>query len=436
MTAMPHATRERQQLEQLARALSRVESVEAAAELLATWSRELTGSEAVTVRVCAEDDSGATWLPVCAQAGHDPDHLKDEASIPLGSCLCGTVAAGRRPANPFFSEGGSFSWGRSQSLPDSPASAHVGPLRGRCIAAGFESIAVVPMRDAGREVGVIHLADRKPDRFNGALDALEAAGLLAGATVASLEDRRRHPAQAFLEAALLPAEPPEIDGLELGVSFVTASTFSQFGGDFYEAILRSDGSAFIVVGDYSGRGVRAAGMAAEVRRIMARLADVAEGPAELLGETNRALGDWAGTGAFATAVACFLHPGSGRLQLSLAGHAPPLVLNGSGRATELEAPFALPLGVAETAAYRPAELHLEPGQTLLLFTDGVTEARRGGELFGVEGITAACDPIAQGAQALATAICASSSGYHDPALSPDDRLILAVRLDPPEPLLR
>ncbi|GAB4249170.1 MAG: hypothetical protein Kow00129_09940 [Thermoleophilia bacterium] len=421
--------RRQDELQALAARLAGTTTFAEAAELIATWARDLTGAEAVTLRLAHPADTEA-WLHVCGHLGLDFGFLRDEATIPWGDCICGSVVAGNVQKAPFYTTGGAFSWGRVQSLLEEFADYELGSLRGRCIEEGFDSVSVIPLVAGNEPVGVLHLADHRPELFDPHLEVLEAAGRLAGEVMAEHRGPETEAAaRSFLQAALLPPHPPEVPGLELAASFITASTFAQMGGDFYDVVPRHDGRVMLLVGDYSGRGMQAAGLASETRRLLSDLATRSSSPADLLTEANRLLAVEQDPSRFLTAAACLLEPASGRLELSLAGHPPPVVLDEKEPAQLLEmvAPFHPPLGIENHVNYRQREDRLGKNQILLLYTDGVTEARREGVLFGIEGIAEACRASELTVPNLTAGICARSSEFHDPDLPPDDRLVLAVR---------
>jgi hypothetical protein len=124
-------------------------------------------------------------------------------------CICGRVATGAvDPSLPFYTEGGSFHWGRMDSLGEAFTPEQVGPLRGRCIEEGYNSLAVFPLRAGDGVVGSLHLADSRPDWFAEAAEVVDSACRLAGDILLRYEPSERE--RALLEAvqsALLPPVP-------------------------------------------------------------------------------------------------------------------------------------------------------------------------------------------------------------------------------------
>ena len=133
-------------------------------------------------------------------------------------CICGRVATGAvDPTLPFYTEGGSFHWGRMESFAGDFTPEQVGPLRGRCLEEGYSSLAVFPLRAGDAVVGSLHLADSRPDRFAGSVEVVESACRLAGDILLRHEASERE--RALLEAvqsALLPPVPPSVEGSASG----------------------------------------------------------------------------------------------------------------------------------------------------------------------------------------------------------------------------
>ena len=237
-----------------------------------------------------------------------------------------------------------------------------------------------------------------------------------------------------VEAALMPAELHRVPGVEVAVSYTSATEAAHLGGDFYDVIELGDKGLLFVVGDYSGRGIGAAGMAARCRHAIASAASAHESPGAVLAAAQSALGGTFPQGKFATVVACLYQPHE-RLEGVLAGHHRPIVLEPVGGMSELELPYNPPIGQSEKNAFRSGSTHLSPGQSLLLYTDGITESRRDGCFFGLEGIAAhwlgSCDCSPAD---FVAGLCRVSGEFHEEGLAGDDRLALAIRLGD-EPIL-
>ncbi|MEV7175156.1 SpoIIE family protein phosphatase [Kitasatospora sp. NPDC093679] len=206
---------------------------------------------------------------------------------------------------------------------------------------------------------------------------------LAGTRTRLAEQRRRadteHRAVVALQRALMDAPAgPRTPGLRTAARYLPAGRGNKVGGDWWDVLALPDGTVLVVVGDVSGHGLPAAAGMANLRHALRGLAYTGAPPEELLARLNRMLCHERGNYT-ATAVCGRLDPAARTLDWARAGHLPPVVTRGGGEARLLEMPDGMLLGAVPGARYRPARLRLEPGDTLLLYTDGLVE-RRGGDL--------------------------------------------------------
>ncbi|GGP64250.1 PP2C family protein-serine/threonine phosphatase [Saccharothrix coeruleofusca] len=196
-----------------------------------------------------------------------------------------------------------------------------------------------------------------------------------------------------LRSGLLPSSLPSVAGVRLAAVFEPAHRRAAVGGDFYDVHPREDGSAAFVLGDVAGNGIEAAVHSGRVRQSLHTLLLVEQRPAQLLHLLNAALRA-AGSRLFTTAVVGNLVPvqsGGLRLALATGGHPVPLVLRADGRVDEVPVHGGI-VGVLPEVRFQQVELSLAPGESLLLYSDGVTEARSHRdrrELFGDERLRAA-----------------------------------------------
>ena len=210
---------------------------------------------------------------------------------------------------------------------------------------------------------------------------------------------------AELEAAreiqqrLVPAQLPEVPGYVLEAAYFPAQ---EVGGDFYQVMKQPDGAQLIVVGDVSGKGLKAAMTGTLALGALRALSHEPLGPGAMLTRLNQQLVETA-EGGFITCV-CLRLERDGELTVANAGHLAPY-RNGE----ELRVEQSLPLGIVAGATYADDGLRMEPGDRLTLMSDGVVEARDArGELFGFErtrGIV--------GARAEAIAAAAQQHGQED-----------------------
>jgi PAS domain S-box-containing protein len=202
--------------------------------------------------------------------------------------------------------------------------------------------------------------------------------------------RQRDQVAVALQQSLLPPDLPEIPPLVLGAHYHAGTEL--VGGDFYDVFALGERSWGIVLGDVCGSGPQAASQTALTRHTVRAAAMFDTDPATVIHTLNRALLR-SGTTRFTTAmfVRLSLHADGDDVTIGVAsgGHPPGVIQRADGSFEETAATGRL-LGVTEIAKedlhVAGAELH--PGDTLLLYTDGLTEARRAGVLFGVEGVKA------------------------------------------------
>lgn len=186
--------------------------------------------------------------------------------------------------------------------------------------------------------------------------------------------------------ALTPPELPERPGLELAAAFLPAAA-EQVSGDFYLVAEGPQDSTLLVIGDVVGHGLQAGRRAAFVRTAFAATAPFSDDPRRLLSWANTALVERAGTSYDFVTAACVTYlPSEQVLRWAYAGHPPALWMR-DGR--EIAAPSqGPPLGYDADPAYVEGSIRSGGPTGVLLYTDGLTEARRNGDPFGLEGVSA------------------------------------------------
>lgn len=195
---------------------------------------------------------------------------------------------------------------------------------------------------------------------------------------------RRYEAQlriaSVLQASFVHALP-KLEGLELAALSLPASRPELVGGDFCDVVRLSDGAVMVLIGDVQGKGLRAAGLTETVRSAARALSLVLSSPEQVLATLNRLLLQREDAQEeFVTALLLRIDPASGEVLFLSAGHPPPMLISASG-SDLLETSYGLPLGAFDTS-FEVTRARLLPGDTLVLYTDGLTEARNGAELFG------------------------------------------------------
>ena len=179
-----------------------------------------------------------------------------------------------------------------------------------------------------------------------------------------------------LQQAILPDKAPAIPGMQIAVRYLPGVSGTEVGGDRYDVVPLGGDRFVFVVGDVSGRGVRAAALMASLQYSSRAYALEGHPPAVILDRLARTI-DIADDGHFATVLCGLVDVGSHEVTLANAGHLPPLVCGGDGtaRASLAEAKPGSPIGVAGGAAFEPALLTTAAHGTLIAYTDGLVERR-------------------------------------------------------------
>lgn len=231
----------------------------------------------------------------------------------------------------------------------------------------------LPVSLRGQVIGLIGVTQLTPGRAVTPAVTESLEGLAARAAVA-LDNTRRWSAQAelvqALVGALLPASPPDIAGLDVAARYRPVA--GDVAGDWWEVDRLADRRVLIGVGDAAGHGLDAVTDMCELRHGARALAAVDDDPASLLSDLNRRLADR--PGRFATAVYAVVDPDTGQVEWANAGHVPPIHVAGDGTVTVLGGtgpPLGSPLG----AVVAKRSFTLAPGDTLILYSDGVVERR-------------------------------------------------------------
>lgn len=176
--------------------------------------------------------------------------------------------------------------------------------------------------------------------------------------------------------------PSEIGSLRIGHLYRSATEAARVGGDFYDAFMMKRGKIAVLIGDVAGHGIEAARTATLVNDVIHAFGHQTHRSELILRHTNSLLIE-KNLDGFVTLFLGILDPETGLLRYSTAGHPESMLRRASGEILMLGS-GSLPLGVFPDASWKPREVKLEVDDLLLLYTDGVIEARRDGEFFGEE----------------------------------------------------
>ena len=226
--------------------------------------------------------------------------------------------------------------------------------------------------------------------------------------------------------ALTPPELPQRPGLALAAAFLPAVA-EQVSGDFYLVAEGPQDSTVLVVGDVVGHGLQAARRAAFVRTTFAATAPFSDDPSRLLSWANTALIERAGAGAEFVTAACLTYlPSEQLLRWAYAGHPPALWLD-DGR--ELITQPGSPLGIGPDLGCVEGSQNATVGAGVLLYTDGLTEARHDDKMFGLDGVSAALGGLQRPSPTEAVAILRARLADFAYGALTDDLCLLAARIN-------
>ncbi len=300
---------------------------------------------------------------------------------------------------------------------------------------------VVPMVARGRTLGTITLAAAETGRRFDEEDLLLAEELArrAGQSVdnARLYRERSHVART-LQESLLPPALPDIPGLELAARYRAAGEGNQVGGDFYDLFPLTDGSWAVVMGDVCGKGPEAAALTALVRYTVRAIAPGGGPPSAVLRQLNDAILRQRSDGRFCTVALAHLTPSpdGARLELASGGHPLPLLVRREGSAVEPVGEPGTLLGIVHDPELHDVTVQLGDGDSLVLYTDGVTEAGAPEHMLGpgeLAAILAGCESTDAGDLAECLERAAVDAGGGEPQ---DDIAIVVARVAEPAEALQ
>ncbi|MDA0185196.1 SpoIIE family protein phosphatase [Solirubrobacter phytolaccae] len=254
---------------------------------------------------------------------------------------------------------------------------------------GSETMAmIVPLKARGTIRGAVVFAS--PGREYGPQDLLLAEDLALRAALA-IDNARLYEnlgsVARSLQQGLLPQRLPTLAGMDLAARYRPAGDGSLIGGDFYDVLPRRDGLD-LVIGDVTGKGARAAALTAQVRHTLRTAAQYEDSPSEVLDVVNRTLLAERGEagGRYCTvAMARIELNGTARATICCAGHPMPFVMRSGGDVEPVGKPGSV-LGWVPDPKLLDVTFELGEQESLVLFTDGVTEARTTGDQYGLAGL--------------------------------------------------
>ncbi|MEV6005913.1 SpoIIE family protein phosphatase [Streptomyces sp. NPDC051976] len=343
-------------------------------------------------RALAEADSTAEVLRVAAtlsMPGFSPDGLAvfgvdgDRLSI-IGHHGHETGAEGpfrEIPLNTDYPAALVVRTGQAVYLPSPVAYEDRFPVTWPLVAPfGRSSWAYLPLIVAGSTIGAWMAAFRDPVDFTP--DERSVLTTVARMLAQALSRAHVHESERALsdglQRTMLPAREPGIDGMAVAARYVPTGGGLQVGGDWYDVIELPSGRTALVIGDVQGHDVRAAGIMGQLRIALRAYAAEGHHPDAVLSRTSRFLAGLIDTEflddvRFATCLYLEVDPASGTLDVVRAGHPEPAIRLADGTTIVRPTAGGLPLGIAPDSDYPTTRMVLEPGEVLLLCTDGLIE---------------------------------------------------------------
>jgi PAS domain S-box-containing protein len=302
---------------------------------LVTRVRGVLGADAALIYLKQEDGT----IQLAARAG--PNGIPDDDRLPSPDEFAERVAEGRKPL----------------LLEES------------------DSVIGVPMMADADVTGVLLVRASKPRRFGSedlGLLRLTADRVALGIDQARVYEREHRIAET-LQRSLLPERLPQLPGLGVAARYLPAAAEAEVGGDWYDVIPVPGGGVGLVMGDVAGKGLAAASMVGQLRSALRAYALEGHPPQRVLEQLNSLVWNELGESQMATLLYLVLDPADGAIRWVNAGHLPPLLAVKDRLAHFMEGGRSVPLGVMPFPAFEEVTSQLDPGGTVVLYTDGLVE---------------------------------------------------------------
>jgi serine phosphatase RsbU (regulator of sigma subunit) len=376
LEAEREASRRLRALYEISRAFSESLSLERTLEAVTRTIVDSLEVDAAALRM--PDARGSSLVPVAVHVRHErmTEAMRTILSLPQPlSPVRPAVFRGREPL-----------------VLDARSAAALGPAHAPLIPFLEKgcSAAVIPLATQAEILGTLTLVSLDPDRpVEG--ETLDAAASIAGQAALALDNARLYQQQKefadSMQRSLLPRAQPLAEGLDVG-AFYASSARMEVGGDVYDFVELADGRLAVVLGDVTGHGIGAAADMAMAKFVFRSLSREHPEPGGFLAAANEIVLGEIGEGKFITLLYLTADGLRGELACASAGHPPPRVVRSTGSPEPL-AVSGLALGIEADQTYDEVRVRLEPGDAAVLYTDGLPEARRGGELYGEARLDAA-----------------------------------------------
>jgi serine phosphatase RsbU (regulator of sigma subunit) len=285
-----------------------------------------------------------------------------------------------------------FESGEPVSLRD--MSETMGGIAGDAARHGLQSMLAVPLLARGRSLGVLTVFSASEGAFGeedmNLLRTFASQAALAIDTARLYS--REHEVASVLQRSLLPEALPNFPELEAASVYEPAGGEAEIGGDYYDLFRAPDSTIWLSIADVCGKGVRAATKTSMIKYAVRSLVAAGFSPGRVIGEVNRMVAEAGDASDIVTLWVGRVDVGRGRMMWSAGGHPPGLLRRGdSGEIVQLASTGPL-LGAIMEVTYTDESTSIRTGDALILYTDGVTEARSGNTFFGEERVQCALEP--------------------------------------------
>jgi phosphoserine phosphatase RsbU/P len=304
--------------------------------------------------------------------------------------------------------------------------------------ADIRSVMCAPMKGSdGKTLGVIHLDRRDITRpfVMDDLELLACAATISGQTVennllhedhlkAQLQDQELQLA-ADLQRTLLPSSIPDIAGYEIAHFYQPAK---ELGGDYFDHFELPDGRYVVAIGDVAGKGTAAALLVASLFASVRTVLAFESRPEAVVERLNSTLASVVTTGRFITFLLAILDRKTHTLTMTSAGHVAPLLCRDGKVSDPIGDSFGCPLGIDTGLPFVQVSIQLAPEDTLLLITDGITEARNSArELFGTDRVEDALRAGTASAESAIQSVLEAVAAWSGSGGQEDDTCLVALR---------
>ncbi len=266
-----------------------------------------------------------------------------------------------------------------------------------------ESCITIPVIGAGQTIGVLNVTSSWEHAFSADdVGAISTAALMIGSFVQNVRAYEEEAAARakieglasrltehvhLLQQALLPRKPVSVPGYRIATTFIPGGEGVEIGGDFFDVFDTRDGRIGLLIGDVTGKGIPSASLAVSTRSTVRAYAYESSRASRSLGLANSMLfSPDPLSGLFVTVFLAILDPATGYMEYASGGHPTPVVWRGDTHETEPMGGGELPVGIMPTVEYNEGCAFINPGDKIVFYTDGISEARHDGVLFGTDGV--------------------------------------------------